>query len=79
MPFRADGEWCDEYVKVDDWCPTCANEVTEPWVMKYCDPHVAETIGQVDHIVGPPMYIVQGEAGGEAGKSLCDLIHRGKS
>ena len=68
-------------ISVTDWCPTCepnAN-LTQAWVMRYCDAHVPGQVGTADRVVDLSGYIVQGEAGGRDGKLICDLIHRGIS
>lgn len=64
---------------VMDWCPACPENanLTQLWVMRYCEAHVPDRSGLVDNVVDSPSYIAQGEADGRSGKLICDLIHRG--
>lgn len=70
-------------VNVIDWCPTCDPDanLTQAWVMRYCDSHLSDRTGTADRVADPTLsnYIAQGEADGRSGKLICDLIHRGVS
>ena len=77
--------WCDDIwvdspslEPISDWCPTCAPHanLTQAWVMRYCDGHLPTHEGALDPVVDKPSYIAQGEADGRSGKLICDLIHR---
>ncbi len=76
------GEWVDIGGEaVQDWCPECDPDanLTQAWVMRYCDLHLPDRAGKADLVVDAtgPSYIAQGEAGGRDSKLICDLIHRG--
>jgi hypothetical protein len=78
-PWNGDN-YIEESVFVFKWCPECAPEgsnIPEPWELKYCETHLAATVGESDRLVTNQTYINAGEAGGEDSRLLCNLIHRG--
>jgi hypothetical protein len=62
------------------WCPGCepsADPLIEILDVHYCDAHTPDRDGAADAIV-PSEIILTGssEAGGEANRIWCDLLHR---
>ena len=62
------------------WCPGCdpsADPLVEILDVHYCEEHTPARTGSADRIVAADIVITgSAEAGGEANRIWCDLIHR---
>ena len=80
MNIWVDGEWRGEEnpVPVHQWCQMCDPEgerVWDPWEPKFCELHFQSLAGSSETIIVSPYYCAQGDAGGEANRNMCELLH----